>query len=168
MRKMIFDNPQLSILEIEQTISRNPLGRFNHRLHVVILLLKGYSTIQAAKFYKDNPRTVKHWGQQYKKYGVAGLMEGKRPGRPRKITLEELEKVRSDLKRPTADFGYKQGMWDGPLLRHHLEKQYHIELTVRHCQRIFHYLKMSLKRPRPKMAGASTEAQETFKKKLKN
>ena len=164
MRKMIFDNPQLSVLEIEQAISDNPEGRFNHRLHVVMLLLKGYSTKQAAEFFGDNPRSVKHWGQQYRKNGLSGLMENERPGRPRKISLEDLEKVRQDLRRPTADFGYHQGIWDGPLLRHHLEKQYNISITVRHCQRIFHYLEMSLKYPRPKMAGASPEAQKTFKK----
>ena len=164
MRKIIFENPQSSILEIEQEISGNPEGRYNHRLHALILLLKGYTTKKAAEFFGDNPRSIKHWGQQFKKNGIAGLKEEKHPGRPRKISLEDLEKVRQDLQKPTASFGYKQGMWDGPLLKHHLEKQYHIDVTVRHCQRIFHILKMSLKRPRPKIAGASSEAQEDFKK----
>lgn len=164
MRKMIFENPQSSVHEIEQEINNHPEGRFNHRLHLVLLLLKGYTKMQAAELYGDNPRTIKHWGQQYRKYGIAGLIDGERPGRPRKISFEDLEKVRSDLQQPTVNFAYQQGLWDGPLLKHHLEKQYHINLSVRHCQRIFHTLEMSLKRPRPQMAGASPEAQEAFKK----
>lgn len=164
MRKMIFENHQACLREIQQEIKNNPEARYSHRLHTVMFLLKGLTTKQSAQFCNDNPRTVKHWGQQYKKKGLSGLKEAPRPGRPRKLTLENLEKIRQDLKKPTSSFGYNQGFWDGPLLKHHLEKQYNIDLTVRHCQRIFHRLKMSLKRPRPQMAGASKEAQEAFKK----
>ena len=108
------------------------------------------------------------WGYLFKKEGIEGLKDGYRSGRPRILSVEEMDKLALELKKPTSKFGYNQGAWDGPLLQHHLEKQYDVRFSVRQCQRIFHQLNMSLKRPRPKMAGASEEAQEAFKKKLKN
>jgi transposase len=164
MRKMRFENTQDCIQEIEQALKSNPEGRYSRRLHFVLLLLKGFTTYQAAELFNGNPRTVKHWGQQYQRKGLAGLKEAERPGRPRKLSLENLAKIQQDLRKPTSDFGYQQGFWDGPLLKHHLEKHYNVDITVRHCQRVFHYLELSLKYPRPKMAGASAEAQEAFKK----
>jgi transposase len=161
---MFFENPQDCHKEIELEISGNPEGRYSRRLHSVLLLTKGLTTLEVGDLFDINPRTIKHWGQQYKKKGLAGLKESPRPGRPRKISVSILAQIQQDLRKPTSDFGYRQGFWDGPLLKHHLEKQYQVDITVRHCQRIFHYLEMSLKYPRPKMAGASAEEQEAFKK----
>ncbi len=164
MRKFVFQDTPACILDIEKEINCNPEGRYNHRLHSVMLLLRGHTSLEAAQIFGDNPRTIKHWGQQYKRYGLQGLKEAKRPGRPRKLLREYLDNIKSDLLMPTSSFGYLQGFWDGPLLKHHLEKHYNVDITVRHCQRLFHELDMSLKRPRPTMAGASPEKQEDFKK----
>ena len=164
MPKMVFDNPQEKIDEIQELLKQNREGRYSHRLHVIILLLHGYPRKKIKELYGDSIRAIQYWWQQYNEFGVEGLRETPRPGRPAKITPSILAQLADDVRKNPAEFGYSQGYWDGVLLRHHLLKQYQMEVTVRHCQRIFHKLEFSLQKPRPKMAGSSEEAQEAFKK----
>jgi transposase len=164
MSKMVFDNPQKKIDEIQEFLRQNPAGRFSHRLHVIILLLNGFPRKKIKELYGDSIRAIQYWWQHYNKFGPEGLRETPRPGRPAKITAAILAQLADDLRRNPAEFSYSQGYWDGPLLRHHLKNQYQVEITVRHCQRLLHKMGFSLQKPRPKMAGSSVVEAEAFKK----
>ena len=49
---------------------------------------------------------------EYKK-GLAGLREGKRPGRPGCLSPSQEEELRKDLLFYPREFGYDQNIWDG-------------------------------------------------------
>ena len=59
--------------------------------------------------------------------GFEALRAKRQPGRPRKLTGEQLEEVRGVV----AD-----GSWDGPSLSEHVLSAYGVELSARQCQRI--------------------------------
>jgi len=164
MARMVIDNLPQKIEEIQKLLKQNLESRFSHRLHVIILLLKGYSRKKIKELYGDSIRTIQYWWQHYNRFGAEGLRETLRPGRPAKITSAVLAQLAYDLRKNPPEFGYSQGYWDGTLLRYHLLKRYQTEVTIRHCQRLFHKLEFSLHKPRPKMAVSSEEAQEAFKK----
>ena len=164
MRKIFFDNSQELAILVKREISHHYEGRYNHRLHVILLLILGHNAKEVSQIFGDPLRTVQHWALQFKKQLFEGLKEEPRPGRRRKLTEAQMQQLAKDLRKPTTTFGYNQGFWDGPLLKHHIERQFQVELTLRSCQIIFHRLGMTLKSPRPQMAGASAEAQEDFKK----
>ena len=164
MKKIFFDNsPELAVL-VKREISHHYEGRYNHRLHVILLIISGHSAKEVSLMFGDCLRTIQHWAQLFKQQQFEGLKEEPRPGRPRKLSEPQMQQLAKDLRMPTSTYGYNQGFWDGPLLKHHIGRQFQLKLTLRSCQIIFHRLGMTLKKPRPRMAGASAEAQEAFKK----
>jgi transposase len=164
MKRIFFEDAAELAISVRREISHNIDGRYGHRLHIILLLLTGHSAKETSAIFGVPLRTVQHWAHKFKNKQLAGLKEERRPGRKPKLSTSQLEQLGADLKIAPSAFGYTQGFWDGPLLQHHLQTNYQVEMTLRNCEKIFHRLGMSLKRPRPQMAGASAEAQKTFKK----
>jgi transposase len=164
MRRKSIPDAEIFVSAIKDEISRTPQGRYFHRLHVILHVLQGASTYEAAQIYGDSPRSVQYWIQRLLASGLPGLWDGDRPGRPAQICPYHKDKVRKEIRRSPRNFGYDQNLWDGPLLSHHLKKKYNITLGVRQCQRLFHQLGFSLQRPRRKPYESDPLQQEEFKK----
>ena len=164
MRKLQISDADVMSIAIRQEIGRNYEARYDHRLHGVLLVAKGMSARQAALWLSESERTVQRWVNRFEKIGLAGLQEGERAGRPRRLTEAHWQRVQRDLRRSPREFGFAHTMWDGPLLAEHLRRRYHIKLGVRQCQRLFRQMDFRLRKPRPVIAKADPAAQAAFKK----
>ncbi len=164
MRRLQIPDAETFIAAIHDELARTPQGRYFHRLHVVLSVLQGASTYDAAHVYGHSPRTVQYWVHRLLDQGLAGLGERPRPGRPRRLTARAEARVRQELEQAPRALGYDQTLWDGPLLAHHIEAHYGVRYSVRHCQRLFHQLGFSLQRPRRQAAEADPDRQTAFKK----
>jgi transposase len=168
MRRLEIPDVETFIAAIQDEISRTPEGRYYHRLHVTLHALKTGDCYEAAHIYEHSPRSVYNWVHRLSRSGLAGLSEGKRPGRPRRLSPSQEQKLYKDLLLSPRELGHNQNIWDGPLLSYHLEKQYAVHLRVRQCQNVLHRLGFTLQRPRRQAAEADPEKQEAFKKNSKN
>lgn len=164
MKRIVVPDAETFIAAVEDEISRSREGRYFHRLHVVLNVLQGASSYEAARLYRDSPRTIEYWVQRLLSNGLAGLWEGERPGRPSRLSASDEERLRNEIRRSPRDLGYDQNLWDGVLLSHHLEQHYAISLGVRQCQRVFHQLGFTLQRPRRQAHEADPAQQEALKK----
>src|SRR5262249_47724357 len=79
-----------SLQELRGTSARE---RLLHRLHSVALVLNGCSGSEAARIYGDSARAVAYWVTRFKRYGIEGLRDEARPGRPSRLNLSQLKKV---------------------------------------------------------------------------
>ena len=164
MRKFIIPDAETFIAAIQDEISRTPEGRYFHRLHVILHVLQGASSYDAARLYGHSPRTVQYWIHRLISYGLQGLWDRDHPGRPSRLSKSKERKLRNEIRRFPRELGYDQNLWDGSLLSHHLKGKYHISLSVRQCQRLFHRLGFTLQRPRRQAHEADPFKQEDFKK----
>jgi len=164
VKRINVPDAQTFISAIHDEISRSPEARYFHRLHVVLYVLSGASAYQAAQLYRLSPRTVEYWLRRLISFGLAGLRDRNRAGRPRRLSVSDMEKLRGEILRSPQELGYDQNLWDGVLLRRHLEQRYSVSLGVRQCQRLFHQLGFTLQRPRRKAQEADPSLQEAFKK----
>jgi transposase len=164
MRKVELEDADTVRIALQQEIARSPEARYDHRLHGLLLVCEGFSAHEVARLFGDAPRTVAYWVQRFKAAGLAGLQEGERPGRPAALDAAALARLGVDLRRAPRAFNYGQNLWDGKLLRHHLETAYEVELGVRQCQRLFRRLRFRRRKPRPLIAKADPEAQRAYKK----
>jgi transposase len=164
VKRITIPDADTFIAAIQDEISRTTEGRYFHRLDVVLCVLQGASSYDAARIFRHSPRTIEYWVHRLISGGLAGLWEGKRPGRPSRLVPAEEQKLRNEIQRSPRELGYEQNLWDGVLLSHHLEKNYSISLGVRQCQRLFHQLGFSLQRPRRQAHEADPLNQEAFKK----
>jgi len=164
MKRLEIPDVETFIAAIQDEISRTHEGRYYHRLHVTLHALKTGDCYEAARFYDHSPRSVYNWVHRLSNMGLVGLSEGKRPGRPSRLSPSQEQKLCKDLLLSPREFGYDQNVWDGPLLSYHLEKQFSVHLRVRQCQNVLHRLGFTLQRPRRQAAEADPEKQERFKK----
>ncbi len=164
MRKLEINDVETFIAAIEDEISHTAKGRYYHRLHVALHALKTGNCYDSARIYNHSHVSVYNWVHRLIESGLAGLQEGKRPGRPSRLSASQEKELRENLLFSPREFGYEQNIWDGPLLSYHLEKSFGVHLQVRQCQNLFHNLGFSLQRPRPQAAKADPKEQELFKK----
>ena len=164
MKRIMVPDAQTFLSAIQDEISHSPEARYFHRLHVLLYVLGGASAYQAAQLYRLSPRTVEYWIKRLISFGLAGLREGNRPGRPRRLSVSDREALRNEIRRSPRELGYDQNLWDGLLLSHHLKERYAVSLSVRQCQRLLLKLGFTLQRPRRQAHEADPLQQEAFKK----
>ena len=127
-------------------------------------MAQGMTCPDVARLLGDAPRSLEYWVRRFEKEGLAGLLEGERPGRPRRLSEKQREAVDRILRRPPREAGLSGNIWDGKTLSAWLEQKYHLRLGVRQCQRIFRQLGFRLRKPRPALAHADPELQALHKK----
>lgn len=151
-------------LGLQDEIRRSEESRYDHRLHGVLLVAQGMSCPQAAQFLGDAPRTVEYWVQRFETQGFAGLTDGLRSGRPSRLSETQLRKVDQALRQTPRDCGLNGTLWDGKTLAAWIADQFGIQMGVRQCQRLFRLRGFRMRKPRPLIAHADAERQQTHKK----
>ena len=164
MRKLEITEADLMRIALQDEIKRSEESRYDHRLHGVLLVCSGLSCYHVADLLGQSPRTVQYWVQHFEKSGFAGLQEGERPGRPTVFDEATLQRLGNDLRQQPQVFGYRENLWDGKLLSHHLSQKYGIKIGVRQCQRLFGKMGFRRRKPRPLIAQSDPEARKAYKK----
>ena len=164
MRKLEIADPEIMRIAIQQEIVRSDESRYDHRLHGLLLVAGGQSCQRVAETFGENPRTVQRWVKRFEEYGLDGLREGERPGRPSTLDAKQWAALGRDMWRTPKDFGHAAHLWDGKLLSEHLRRHYGVTLGVRQCQRIFGQMGFRLRKPRPQVAQSDPERVAAFKK----
>lgn len=164
MKPLTIKDAETVILGLQDEIRRFEESRYDHRLHGVLLVAQGMSCRQVSELLGDAPRTVAYWVRRFERDGLSGLREEERPGRPRRLSQEQLVDIDAALRRPPTDFGLMGNIWDGKTLSAYIKSQWGVSLGTRQCQRLFRQLGFRLRKPRPKIANANTDEQDRVKK----
>jgi len=155
------------VLSLQQEIQRSEEARYDHRLHGVLLVAQGMTCPEVARLLGDAPRSVEYWVHRYQAQGLAGLTEGERPGRRRRLSEEQIAAINRVVRNKPSDAGMRVNLWDGKTLSAWIQKTYGIQLRVRQCQRLFRQLDFRLRKPRPVLAKADPARQKNHKKNSK-
>ena len=126
---------------LNQASAHTSENRFLHRLHCVILIGQGCSYPQVSEWFGEHPRTIERWVQRLREFGLEGLKDDHKAGRPTKIDNEQKQVLESDIIKQPTEFGYETSQWNGQLLKTHLKDKYGVELGLRQCQRLLGQLK---------------------------
>ncbi len=159
----ITDAPTI-VLGLQDEIRRSEESRYDHRLHGILLVAQGMSCPEVSRLLGDSPRTVEYWVRRFEDRGLAGIVEGERSGRPRRLNDKQLEEINAVLRQPPESVGIASGLWDGKGLAAFIKKRYRIALGVRQCQYMFKSFGFRRRKPRPLIAQADPELQAAYKK----
>ncbi|MCB1876647.1 MAG: helix-turn-helix domain containing protein [Chromatiales bacterium] len=127
-------DPSTFVEWYRQETQRTAESRFHHRLHALLLVSIGHNVNDVAQWLGDNPRTVTRWMRRFQQQGPEGLWEGKRPGRPNKLSREQMDELRQTMKSNGND------EWNGPQLAEFIHEHFDVDLSVRQCQRLLRRL----------------------------
>ena len=164
MKRLKISDSDIMEIAIQNEIHRSEEARYDHRLHGILLACKGFSSYQISEMFGQNPTTVQRWINSFEKDGFAGLEDCDKPGRPKRLTSQQVKAINKALRKSPKEYGYEQNLWDGKLLSNFIMQTFNITLGVRQCQRLFNQLGFRLRKPRPLIANANPEDQEAFKK----
>jgi transposase len=164
MRPLTIADSESIIVGLQDEIRRSEESRYDHRLHGLLLVAQGLTCPAVAGLLGDAPRTVEYWVNSFEQRGLAGLREGERPGRPKRLSDERMRQIDLILRKPPREAGLSGNLWDGKTLATWIEQQYGLSLGVRQCQRMFRQLGFRLRKPRPAIAQANPELQRLHKK----
>ena len=164
MRPLQSDDARTMIVGLQDEIRRSEESRYDHRLHGVLLVAQGATCPEVGRLLGDAPRTVEYWVRRFEAKGFAGLTEGQRSGRPRRLSEAQLRQLDRALRQTPRDWGLSGTLWDGKTLSAWIEQRFQVHLRVRQCQRLFRQRGFRLRKPRPLIAHADPERQKTHKK----
>ncbi len=167
MRPLTIDDSDTIVLGLQDEIRRSEESRYDHRLHGVLLVAQGMTCPDVARLLGDAPRAVLYWVHRFEAQGLAGLVEGARPGRPSRLSEKQMIGINRALRRKPREVGLSGNIWDGKTLGAWIYQQYGVQLGVRQCQRLFRQLGFRLRKPRPLLAQADPELHAAHKKNSK-
>jgi transposase len=164
MKAATISDAENIVLVLQDEIRRSYEARYDHRLHAILLIAQGLSCREVAHLLGDAPRTVAYWARRFEDEGLSGLVDTERPGRPRRLSPNQIEIVKTALHKSPHDYGIIASLWDGKTLSSFIKQQFKLKLGVRQCQRLFRQLGFRFRKPRPMIAHADAEQQGVFKK----
>src|ERR1700686_2189845 len=164
MRQLQVADAETIVLGMQDEIRRSEEARYDHRLHGVLLVAQGMTCPEVSRLLGDAPRSVEYWIRRFEQRGLAGLSEGQRSGRPRRLSDAQLQELDRVLRQTPRDLGLTGTLWDGKTLSAWIERRFRVHLAVRQCQRLFRQRGFRLRKPRPLIAHADPEKQRTQKK----
>jgi transposase-like protein len=105
MRPLKIADSATMILGLQDEIRRSEESRYDHRLHGVLLVAQGMTCPEVARLLGDAPRTVEYWVRGFEQAGLAGLREGERGGRPRRLSEKQLQQINAALRQMPRALG---------------------------------------------------------------
>jgi transposase len=107
------------------------------RLITAIAYKNGVTQTELAGWYGVERRTIYSWLKRLDRDSLErSATDAHRPGRPRKLSENELEELGQRLRRPPTEAGYDRTTWTPELVRRHLGKTYDVAYSVPSCRRL--------------------------------
>ena len=139
-------------------------SKYLFRVFAVNMVLSGTPASQVGASAGYTKAAVTGWVKAGDEKGFEALRSQQHPGRPPKLTEEQLKQIDAAIQSDPKDYGIK--VWDGPSLSSYIKKEFKVDIGVRQCQRLFKSLGYSHIRPQPypSKGHEDTEERVAFKK----
>jgi len=141
---------------LENRLKKEKDPKVRDRIRMMILLKEGYKQKEVAKIMRTTERTVYTWKKRYKEEGIEGLKTKEKPGRKRKLSDEDMERLKDLLK--------QKEYWTTRGVRNLIKIEFGIEYTLRHVARILRKLGMKYQKPYVNDFRKPKNAEEILKK----
>jgi len=167
MKALTLRHPSLTREILLQKADDTPGAWIGVRIAGLLLILSGWKSTQVAELFGLTGWAVVKWIQKANSSGVETVADRARSGRPPRLDEDVLNKLDEALSKSPQDFGIPRAKWDGVVFVEYLKKAYHVEIHVRHAQRLIRKLGYSLRRPMYRFVQAKEEGVAEFRETLK-
>ena len=167
MKALTLRHPSLTREILLRTADETPGAWSGIRIAALLLMLSGWKSTQVAGLFGLTRWAVVKWIQRANSDGVEMVNDRARSGRPSHFDEDLMKRLDEALSKSPQDFGIPKAKWDGVVFAEYLKKTYHVEIHVRHAQRMIKKLGYSLRRPIYRFVQAKEEGVEEFRKTLK-
>lgn len=140
-------------------------SKVRERILMIKMLREGKTSVDVGRELSCSHPKVLYWKYRFEEEGLAGLKTRRRQGRPPKVPMEKMERIKAVVDGAGGGGG---GWWTAKAVRELIQGEGGVSYSVRHVQRLLHVWGFDLIRPSRKHVNkAGKEEVEAFKKGLK-
>jgi transposase len=150
------------LLLLRQQAQTDRVPRVFLRIQAILLSLAEKSPPQIAQLLHVHRTRVHAWVRQWNEYGLEGLKEGQRSGRPRELTPVQQEQFKDIVESGPVAYGLNTGVWTSPLLSHLLTEEFGVTYHPGHVRKLLKELDFSVQRPTTELVQADPRKQNKW------
>lgn len=159
--------PDVSKEKLKKLYNKEKNAKAKLRLLTALRRKEG-NTLDEIAISLQKPKTTIHdWLKRLEDKGLENLYDTKQPGKPARLTKQQLHKLENVL----DDSPQKQGLpfviWTTKLVQYIILKLFDVKYEIWNVWKIVKKLNFNLKVYRPEHKKANKKAQEKFKKEIK-
>ena len=132
------------------------------RLQALLLSADGHTPPDIAKLLHVHRTRVHAWVCHWNEYGLEGIMEGHRTGRPCQLTEAQRQQFHDIVESGPVAYGLNTGVWTSPVLAGVIEEEFGITYHPGHVRKLLHGLGCSVQRPTTRLVQADPQAQRRW------
>lgn len=155
----------ISYADVKSIHDKEKNGRVKQRLLIILKAFKIKSSYKIAEQTATSHTKVQRWINRFNKYGVDGLKDKPRPGKPSKLT----SKQKNELKKIIENPGEFRAGYNTIEIMDKIHKNFGVKFTPQYTRRFLKKLDYSLITPRPShIKKDPIKGKEIIKKLKKN
>lgn len=136
--------------------------RVSRRIHSVLLNGEGNSSSGISKMVGASREKVSEWLKIYSHQGIDGLMEGRRSGRPSKLTEVQKILLCDIIDSGPVAYGFSTGIWTSAVISEVIEIEFGIKYHSGHVRKLLQDFGFSVQSPTRLLAAADKEKREAW------
>ncbi len=148
------------LLSVKKEAEREGEYRVAKRIHAVALNMEGRTSQEIAEVLKAPRSAVSLWLKHYDAYGLEGLLEGQRSGRPPALTPQHRATLTDIVESGPVAYGFLSGVWTSPMVARVIRAECGVAYHPGHVRKLLHALGFTVQRPKRLLAKAD-EAQRS-------
>jgi transposase len=152
------------LIRLRKQAERDGAYRVAKRLQAVVLNSEGRTSGELAHLLAAPRSRVSEWLARYQAFGVDGLLEGHRSGRPLELTPAQSKQLDNILDSGPVAYGLDTGIWTSPMIAWVIEEEFDIHYHPGHVRKLLHRLGFSVQRPRRVLARANADQQDRWQR----
>ena len=152
------------LIRLRKQAERDGAYRVAKRLQAVVLNSEGRTSGELAHLLGSPRSRVSEWLARYQTFGVEGLLEGHRSGRPSELTSSQRKQLDDILESGPVAYGLDTGMWTSPMIAGVIKEEFGIHYHPGHVRKLLHRLGFSVQRPRRVLARANADQQDRWQR----
>ena len=125
---------------LEAMYRYHPQSRLRERAHMVLLSSQGYGVQDIAAITHRCEATVSRWLKAFEADGFLGLYDQPIPGRPGRLSADQLKQLEAWLDDSPRTLGYQQSNWTLRLVQHRLWFRFGVRLSLSRIHQRMHQL----------------------------
>jgi len=145
--------------QLQEAAADSPEADFRDGCRAVLSLARGATRQQVAEQLHVHSATVGRWAARFRQRGLAGLRgpEHDGRGRPRRLQVEHLQRLRQTVLTSPRKLGYAFTAWTLPRLAEFLQRRTGVTVQPHYLGRLLHRMGIARRRPKHVLEGKRDE-----------
>ena len=115
---------EASLSSIKSQLRKDEKFSQGLRLYAVYQIKLGRMAEELEELYNVSHKSICNWVHSYNCYGIEGLKDRPRSGRPSRLDDGQQKKLKATISDNPEKFGYAGGVWSGPLMIDYIQKTF--------------------------------------------